>query len=826
MRKKKYSARHAVAALLSAFALIACGGGGGDASGGAEPVDPVSGPHFPLTPGSLWIYQRTSVFDGKQQTNRVTSRIVGTKRVDGGEGSRLETVIESGSATSPALSDENIYVASATGIRVYEGNPDDRVSAAFDGAYVMRLPAVAGDSYLQYDVKADSGIDYDGDGISDQMAELSRLLVVGYEDLSVPAGAFANCLHQRETVRQTLYASASGSVPQETDFVIDTWYAPGIGRVRSVIQSAGYSSTSELISYRVGALTNDKAAPMVKSVTPGAGPIPLPYAGITLEFDEDLDPASFAPGSFTLFTPSGAALASTVSIQGRFAHLDPAFTNSGDGTYTIRLAAGIKDLVGNATTIAQAWTFAVDTVGPMLVSTVPADGANGVPLDTPIEYVFSKAMNPGSLTADSVRLVDEIGESIDVQSSIDGNRLTIKPSRMLRPGVVYNVLVKGLTDANGYAVPQSGRMFQTRVWFSAEASLSGGELPLAVAIGDINGDGINDLLMTSRFPSGLWVAAGKPDGTRADPVAIELPQLTCAPQSVAIGDLDGDGLADVVVSGQPCGIQVLYQSADHALRPSVLLKRGASRLVRLADIDGDGRLDLLSSGTASGDIEVWTRGAGGALTFSRAIDTGLGAVSDFETGDLSGQGRVDIVAAGDAGAGTSLALLNRQVDGSYAVTSLTGGRATGYAVALGDVDGDHLVDIVASTSTFGDGALSVFHRTATGYAAASDIVTGLPPNAVRVFDVDLDGRADVVFDLAGSATLYIMRQQADGTLAAGRRVVTGRGYDVPQCMAFGDLNGDGLPDLVVNDVVNLQLVQPPGVLSSRLRREAAARLLH
>jgi hypothetical protein len=251
MMKCKFPMRQMAAVVLSACALVACGGGrSGDAAEGPGPVVvPAADAYFPLSVGSTWSYRRTTVVQGSQQATDVSARIIGTQEVDGVQGARLQTLIETAGSGGPGVSDENIYARSVTGIRVFEGDPTDRVSTAFNGSYVMQMPAVAGDSYPQYEVSVDSGIDYDADGIHDEVAESSRLLVVGYEDLILPAGSFAKCLHQRQTVRRTFFLS--GSARQVNDYVIDTWYAPGIGRVRSVLQGSDVTVTDELITYQI-----------------------------------------------------------------------------------------------------------------------------------------------------------------------------------------------------------------------------------------------------------------------------------------------------------------------------------------------------------------------------------------------------------------------------------------------------------------------------------------------------------------------------------------------------------------------------------------------
>src|SRR5919197_2639401 len=93
-----------------------------------------------------------------------------------------------------------------------------------------------------------------------------------------------------------------------------------------------------------------------------------------------------------------------------------------------------------------------------------------------------------------------------------------------------------------------------------------GSWPDAVAIGDVTGDGRNDVVMTTHFyfddahDYRLWVFAQAPDGTLSPPV----PYPTAAtynngPDSVAVGDLTGDGRADVVLGLAGLGVQVFPQ---------------------------------------------------------------------------------------------------------------------------------------------------------------------------------------------------------------------------------------------------------------------------
>ena len=120
--------------------------------------------------------------------------------------------------------------------------------------------------------------------------------------------------------------------------------------------------------------------------------------------------------------------------------------------------------------------------------------------------------------------------------------------------------------------------------FQPYVAIPTGSWPEAVAIGDVNGDGLNDVVMVTSFyfdPANdymLHVWIQNPDGTLAPRVRYP---LGGRPSSVAIGDVTGDGLDDVVVA-IGTGIGVLTQNADGTLNPMVLYATNDSLRVRRA----------------------------------------------------------------------------------------------------------------------------------------------------------------------------------------------------------------------------------------------------
>ncbi len=100
--------------------------------------------------------------------------------------------------------------------------------------------------------------------------------------------------------------------------------------------------------------------------------------------------------------------------------------------------------------------------------------------------------------------------------------------------------------------------------------------PDGVAVGDFNGDGILDLVTANYLDNTVSVLLGKGDGTFA-------PQVTYAvgsiPRNVAVGDFNGDGKLDLAVANQGDNtVSVLLGNGDGTFAPQVTYAVGGGRL--------------------------------------------------------------------------------------------------------------------------------------------------------------------------------------------------------------------------------------------------------
>ena len=270
-------------------------------------------------------------------------------------------------------------------------------------------------------------------------------------------------------------------------------------------------------------------------------------------------------------------------------------------------------------------------------------------------------------------------------------------------------------------------------------------------------------------------------------------------ESVATGDVTGDGRADVVLTTGPASTAGAYslwvyrQRTDGGLDPvPAQIRTGAtsgSMAVTLADLDGDGRLDVAVA-TAAG-VLVYEQGPDG-LGSPVTIDVPGGR--DLEVADVSGDGVDDLVVNTDRGV-----RVWKQTPGGPAsgvLGTLTSTPAT--EVETGDVTGDGLVDVVTAEGS----TVSVFAQSAGGFAAPAAYASGgVAPwtgiNGLAVGDTNGDGRADVHVSVGGNrpdSWVVTRLQQGDGTLGAAQ--VRGS-YDIPESLEYADVTGDGLGDLVV-----------------------------
>jgi len=236
--------------------------------------------------------------------------------------------------------------------------------------------------------------------------------------------------------------------------------------------------------------------------------------------------------------------------------------------------------------------------------------------------------------------------------------------------------------------------------------------------------------------------------------------------------------------------------------------------VATADLNGDGNLDLVEGGGGTGaGIWVMLGSAHGVFGAPTSIAVGCGeanrsGVSYIALGDVNGDGKVDVVANLITDPyncfNNEVAVVEGLGTGKFKapVYYSTGTTQQSYSIQLADLRGDGRLDIVTSN---GDGSLSVLLNNGKGVYGTANVITGASGTGagnIVVGDFNNDGKLDLA--IAG-ADIYVLLGNGDGTFQAP---ITTPSPINPVGLTAGDFNGDGKLDLAVtswNDNGSLQI---------------------
>ncbi len=195
--------------------------------------------------------------------------------------------------------------------------------------------------------------------------------------------------------------------------------------------------TNYVWTFTTGAIV-DTTPPTVSSTAPASGATNVPVGNaLSATFSEAMNPLTINTSTFTL-TQAGAPVAGTVSYAGVTATFTPASNLSASLPFTATITTGVTDLAGNALVANYTWTFTtgaiVDTTPPTVSSTVAANGATNVPVNSLFSATFSEPMNPLTINTSTFTLT-EAGVAVAGTVTYSGLTATFTPATSLKQGV-------------------------------------------------------------------------------------------------------------------------------------------------------------------------------------------------------------------------------------------------------------------------------------------------------------------------------------------------------------------------------------------------------
>jgi hypothetical protein len=322
-----------------------------------------------------------------------------------------------------------------------------------------------------------------------------------------------------------------------------------------------------------------------------------------------------------------------------------------------------------------------------------------------------------------------------------------------------------------------------------------GETSAGASIGDLNGDGVPDLVLAKgrHWPLHDRVLLNDGHGKFS---ATDLGATPDRTYSAALADLNGDGSLDIVVSNDRPDEKRIYLNdgkADFRVAGTFGDPKWTTRYVTLADLNGDGAPDIVVANRAGGGPvqESYVCLNDGRGNFAPGRPFSKGSATIVVCADFDGDGAIDIFVPHRDG-GQSVIFWNNGKAAFPQSTKVGTATAQIRAAAVGDLDGDGRPDIVVGDEK----ARQVMVYRNTGrreFAEGVRLASGDVPYAIAIADLNRDGKPDVAIGNA-AAPGTVCFNEGKGDKFHSVRWNDGKGQ--VYALAIGDLDGDGWPDLV------------------------------
>jgi hypothetical protein len=353
--------------------------------------------------------------------------------------------------------------------------------------------------------------------------------------------------------------------------------------------------------------------------------------------------------------------------------------------------------------------------------------------------------------------------------------------------VTFSLFLFVLVAGSGRAAAQP--MSFTRVEVPTELSLQ------SIVAADLNGDGALDLLVTSHSLTenfGIYLLAGHNDGTFAPPARVASPDCGSA---LNVGDVNGDGVPDILFLSGDFELWALLGDGTGAF-PTLVRSAaiGASpRQLLITDLNGDRKADVALSNQNGGVTVALGNGDGSFRPGVTYPITGGFVATGLAAADFNGDGNLDLAAtnpgAPDLFLGNTVSVLLGKGDGTFGQPSDMVVSTTPLQIIADDFNRDGRPDL-AVANAFGHSVSVLLGLGAGSFLAATNYPVEAP-QAIAAADFNVDSNPDLAVCAAGQV-IAIFAGQADGSFKARQ--------DIPAAgvcgkVVTGDFNHDGRADM-------------------------------
>jgi hypothetical protein len=320
--------------------------------------------------------------------------------------------------------------------------------------------------------------------------------------------------------------------------------------------------------------------------------------------------------------------------------------------------------------------------------------------------------------------------------------------------------------------------------------------PVDLAIGDLNNDDVIDVVTTNKDSDRLSVLSGSIDGSLST-AGVYLTGSDGTgrryPGHVKLGDFNGDNNLDVAAlnSGSENGyagdLALFLGNGDGTLQGADLYANGDKPVsIAVDDLNGDGLHDIVVASSRTEDVRVLLGSRDGLLRSAGTYSTGV--VNDITLGDMNGDGKLDMIVS--IFYAQTIAVLIGNGDGTFQIgPSIAIGMLD--SIVIGDVNGDTNLDMIVLI--YDSPNASVFSGKGDGtFKAGTFYTAGNSPKSLALGDIDKDGYLDIVTGDSEANAIAVLSGNADGSFKPARFYEIGGS---PVAVALEDLNGDGDLDI-------------------------------
>jgi hypothetical protein len=613
----------------------------------------------------------------------------------------------------------------------------------------------------------------------------------------VPASSYS--VNSLNSITATVGAGASGDITVTNAYgtasiggfffggPMISRFAPAVGKQGTVVKISGvnFSAVTSVAFGGVPAasFTVDSAEGITAVVGTGAsGSVTVVAAGGTAS----LPGFTFGVPVVTSLTPLAAPLGATVTITG--------MNFSGTPSANVVYFGAVRASVTGATT-------------SQLTVTVPA-GATYQPVSVTVNGLTG--VSPEAFTVTRTNALPAIDSNAFASAGSFPVGAWPRQVRVMDlDGDGKPDLVTANSNSNNISI-LANRSVRGTILFAPHIDLAAGNDPVAIATGDLDGDGKPDIVAVN-FNSGNYSTISVYLNTSA-PGNISFSSKTDistgqGSTDAAIADLNGDGKPDIIVLSGNSGTVTVFPNTTTVAgvlsfgAPQNYTAFNHSSTVAVTDIDQDGRPDLLTADFNNTVTIFKNVSTGGVLTLLPQTAMPLSGNPEFVVaGDLDGDGLPDAIVSNLT---TMTLYQNLSTTGNLVLWTIGGEGVAATSMGLADFNGDGKVDLCAGHAN--DGNISVLQNLSTGPGSFTiGVPVGFANGSYQSFanagDLDGDGKADIFVANPYGNNVTVLRNVMgepaivsvipDSAFKGDSVMINGRNLAAVSAVSFGGMAAD------------------------------------